>query len=353
MHKDLSYNAEVLKRQLVKMKKTMLAAVFEGQEKLSIKEVLVPEIEKEDDVIIKVIATGICGTDLHILYDNSTPFVRPDSILGHEMVGEAVKTGKMVKNVSPGDRVVIDPNEYCGYCDCCRMNLFSLCTNKKQIFGTFSEFTKASSKIVFKISDNVEPETACLVEPLANVINGAVKLKIQPWESVFIFGGGPIGLMFSKFLDIQGALKILISETSKYRRRFAEGFGADIILDPLNDSYPDIMESIKKTGVAAVIDTVGLFCNEGIKMVRKGGRILLFSTYNMNCEIPQFDITFKEISLLGSLGPGSYFLQAIKLLEAKPEEFSALVTHVYKLENILEGFDVLKTQQAMKVIIKP
>lgn len=193
------------------MLKQMLAAVFEGEGKLNLKKVPIPSIENEKDVIIKVDSVSICGTDVHIVEVPPGFIAKPNTILGHEISGNVIEFGKGVKNLLKGDRVVINPNEFDCNCDYCKMNLFNQCRNLKalgiSVDGGFAEYCRVSELVCHKIFPSISSDVAAFAEPLACVISGTDKIKLQPGESVIIFGAGPIGMLFLKMLKREVHLK--------------------------------------------------------------------------------------------------------------------------------------------------
>ena len=198
--------------------KRMWGAIIDDVGKLTLKEVPTPVIEKDDDVIIRVKSCGICGTDLIILKEPKEFGFKPNTILGHEISGTVESIGNGIKNLKTGDSVVIEPNKYCDVCHFCKMNLRNLCdywpnhAMGVNVHGGFAKYCKTSEKLCHKISSKVSFNEAAFTEVLADVLNGAQKVKIQPWESVVILGGGSVGITFLRIFKICGAAKVILSE---------------------------------------------------------------------------------------------------------------------------------------------
>lgn len=287
------------------MVENMLAAVFEAEGKLTLKEVPVPLIQRDDDVLIEVRAVSICGTDVHIVEVPPGFIATPNTILGHELAGEVVAIGSGVKTLQTGDRVVVNPNDYCGTCQYCKINLPNQCENLAalgiHVNGGFAKYCRVSEKVCHKISSSVPPDIAAFAEPLACVINGTQKIRVQPGETVVVLGAGPIGLLFLQMFKASGASKVIVSETSEYRRGFAKDCGADMVVDPLTESLEEIVLKETGIGVDVVVDVVGSLMDQGIKLTRKGGKLLIFGVNTKAvAHIPQCEVTFKELQILGN-----------------------------------------------------
>ena len=198
------------------MKEKMLAAVFEGKGQLMLREVPVPQVEKANEVVLRVEAASICGSDVSILSIPSQHPANVNTILGHEFMGRVIETGKDVKHVEKGDTVVAAPNLSCGLCRYCRKGMPDMCDNFTTlgifVDGGFAEYSKTPAKALHKISNRVSPEQAILVEPLSCVVNAMNKLGIKPGEAIVILGAGPMGLLFVQMVKVAGASKIIVSE---------------------------------------------------------------------------------------------------------------------------------------------
>jgi 2-desacetyl-2-hydroxyethyl bacteriochlorophyllide A dehydrogenase len=340
------------------MKKKMKAAFFEGSGILKIKEIDVPEIIKPDDLILGIEVCSICGTDVHVLSVPPGYDMEPGNVLGHELVGKVVETGKGVINFKIGDRVVVNPNEYCGKCRYCLMNYTNQCENIIPMGlggeGGFAEYIRVSEKMAHKISDELPSEIAAFAEPLACAVNGINKIRVNPGESVTVIGGGPIGLLFVQLMKASGAYPIIVSEPNELRREYAKKSGADFAVNPLNTDLEQFV--LEKTGIGSdfAIDVVGSQINEGLKAIRKGGKVLLFGVNKMaKPEIVQSLITLKEASILGTWLANATFEKAVKILESGVLNLEELITHVLSLERLEEGIELLRKGEGIEIIIDP
>jgi len=341
------------------MSEKMMAAVFKGNGVLSVESVDVPKIKNRDEVLFKVEACSICGTDVHILEVPPAGFdVEPGLILGHEIVAEIVDIGSGVTTLKPGDRVVVEPNDYCGVCEYCLKGLTNHCANQISLGvnknGGFAEYVIVTEKVAHKISDSLPTNIAVFAEPLACVVNGFQKINTMPGQSAFVIGAGPIGLIFVQMLKAAGVHPIIVSEPMQLRREYAVKCGADYVFNPLEKDAGEFVSSITGIGPDVVIDVVGSQMSEAIRTVRKGGKVLLFG-FNTKAEpkVIQHQIVLKEIQLLGTWIAKSTFPAAVQILEKRTLDLEKLITHIMPLSRIQEGISLLARGEGLEIIITP
>lgn len=342
----------------------MLAAVFEGNGKLVLQERPKPVITKEDQVLIKVTGTGICGTDLHILQVPAAHPATVGAILGHEFTGIVAEVGSAVKGYQPGDTVLIDPHPGCGQCPQCQAGHPDQCiplykNGHCQTIGIFSDGAYASYAIVpkyslCKISPKVPSHIAALAEPLSCVVSATQKLKVQPGDTVVILGAGPIGLLFTCMLKACGAAKVIVSEVSEYRRKVALECGATLTVNPKNENLEEIV--IRETGAGAdvVVEAVGPLIDQTLKLVRPGGKVLQFGHDELaRPAIQVAEIVRKEITIHGAF-IGKFCLEKVaRIIESGALPLDKVVSHRLPLSKIHEGIELLRKQQGLKIIIYP
>jgi len=341
------------------MAKKMMAAVFKGNGVLSVEPVDVPEIKNGDEVLLEVEACSICGTDVHILEVPPAGFdVEPGLILGHEIVARVVDTGNRVKTLKPGDRVVVEPNDYCCVCGYCLKGLTNHCENQTSLGvnknGGFAEYVIVTEKTAHKISDDLPTNIAVFAEPLACVVNGFQKINAVPGQSAFVIGAGPIGLIFVQMLKASGFYPVIVSEPMQWRREYAKKCGADYVFNPMEVDAGEFVSSITGIGADVVIEVVGSQLADGIRAVRRGGKVLVFG-FNTKAEpkIIQHHIVLKEIQLLGTWIAKSSFPAAVQILEKRILDLEKLITHVLPLNRIHEGISSLAKGEGIEVIITP
>ena len=336
----------------------MRAAIFEREGVLTLKEVEKPKIQKPDDIIGEIQVCSICGTDVHMTNVPAGYPATPGTILGHELVAKVVETGAGVKNFKIGDRFVVNPNEYCGTCGYCRKNLPNECEHILamgiDVDGGFAEYVRVSEKMAFKIPDDMPDSIAAFAEPLACVINGSRKIRVNPSESVVVIGAGPIGMLFIQLMKACGAYPVISVEPNPIRRDYALKCGADYALDPIHqDTKAEVMR-ITGIGSDYAIDVVGSQMMVAIDLIRKGGSCLLFGNNAKAAPtVVQSQITYKEARVLGTWLANASFDQAVKMLASGALNLEFLVTHTLPLEEIHEAIDLLRRGEGVEVLVDP
>lgn len=335
----------------------MLAAVFEGEGRLSLKQVPVPAIQKPDDVLLQVEGAGICGTDVHILEVPPGHPATPGAILGHEYVGQVLAVGAGVKNLRPGDRVVVAPNLYCGLCAYCRAGRPNQCqdftTLGIYLNGGFARYNVAPERACHKIKPDLPTDEAVFTELLSCVIGGTERVRLQPGESVAVLGAGPVGLMFALAFKAAGAGKLIVTDVSPYRLEFARRIGVDAALD----AHGDIVTAIRNLtagGADVVVDAVGSLFPQAVPVATKGGKIVLFGmNQQARPTVSQYDVTRNELTVYGTFIGINTFPVAIKMLESGVLRPSVLISHRLPLARIAEGIELLRRGEAIKVVVTP
>ncbi len=336
----------------------MLAAVFEGEGRLAVKEMPQPRITREDDVLLRVGAVGICGSDLHVLEVPPGHPATPGTILGHEYVADVVESGPAAPDLQPGDRVVVDPNVTCGHCAYCRLGHPNVCLNMTTLgiftHGGMAPSNVAPARALHKISPTVPLEEAVLAEPLSCVVNGMQKLAPQVGEAGLILGAGPIGLLFIAMLKAAGVRPIFVAEIAPYRAEFARELGADEVIDPRAVDLVSAVQDRTGIGVDIAVDAVGSLAIPALQAVRRAGRVLLFGI-NSEAEatLRQYEITRYEKRILASFIAFHSFPAAIRILEQGLIPARRFITHRLDLREVGTGLDLLRRGEAVKVVITP
>jgi 2-desacetyl-2-hydroxyethyl bacteriochlorophyllide A dehydrogenase len=340
------------------MLETMQGIVFRGEGRWGLENLPAPRIQALDDVLLKVDRASVCGTDIHILATPPGHPATPGSILGHEYVATVREMGPGVRDLQPGERVVIDPNITCGTCEYCRLGLSNACANMTTLgifrHGGLAEFSLAPAKALHRIDPAVPLDRATLAEPLACVLHAFEKAALIPGESVAILGAGPIGLLFAMLFKAGGAGKILIVEPVTFRRKMAEQFSVDYALDPADRDIAAEVRAVTRIGADVVVDAAGTLLPEAVNLVRRGGRVLLFGmNQHANRAVNQYLVTRHEISILGSFIQRTAFPKVVKILEAGLLPVEKLVTHRLALADMHSGLEAMKKGQAIKVVVSP
>jgi len=318
----------------------------------------VPKIEKSDDVLLKVEAASICGTDVHILHVPPGHPATVGAILGHEYVGEVLAVGDSRGGFRPGDKVAVDPNVTCGHCPNCQLGRHNMCQNMTTlgifIHGGFAPFNVAPARQLHKYDKKLQPELAVFAEPLACVVNAFKKIGLFPGEGVVVLGAGPIGQYFIQLSKAAGAGKIVAVEPNAWRRKFAKGSGADVLIDPTEKDLPKLVAKIFPAGPEVVIDAVGSLAESAVALAGRGGRIMLFGQNALaRASIAQNIITRNELTVMGSYIARHTFPEAVRLLETGKVNVKPLITHRLKLSEIKKGIAAMEKGRAIKAIVFP
>jgi L-iditol 2-dehydrogenase len=340
------------------MAETMLAAVFEGVGQLTLKDMPIPKIARPDQVKIEIEAIGICGTDVHICAVPPAVPATVGTILGHEFVGVVVDKGADVTHLKVGDRVVANPNDYCGNCVYCRMERPNMCENMGMIglhvHGGFAKYIVVSGKLAFKIADSVPVDQGAFAEMLADVVNGTSKAALRPGESAVVIGAGPIGQLYAQMFRVAGASKVILADTAPYRLDYSRKMGFDLVVDPSKEDFKQYVLAQTGIGADVVVDAVGSALATAIDVAAKGARVIAFGL-NMAAiaQFQQFQITGKELSVLGAWLANSTFPPAIKILESGALNIDGLISHTMPLTDIHQGLALLRNREALKIVVHP
>ena len=341
----------------------MKASVCYKQNDLRTEDLPIPEIS-DNEVLIKMLACGLCGTDIQKIRGDS---VNKPTVLGHEVVGEIVKKGKNVSKFEIGDRVITAIHVPCFTCHYCNKGHYTICeqfrTNNIDP-GGFAEFIRIPelhlNHLTHKVSNNVTDEEATLIEPIACCLHGLKQADIRPNDSVLIMGAGTIGILHAQLAKIKGANKVIVSDMSEFKLQKALNVGCDYAI---NIKEKNIIDEVNKItdgqGVDVIVIAAGVssLVADAVNMVRRAGKIIVFSGFDKNKSVT-LDVSrfFKdEISIIGTYSVTPYeFPEALDLLEKRKLNTKEMITHVYPLNKLSEAIDISTNpeQPVLKVIIK-
>lgn len=339
----------------------MKAAVFYGKEEIRVESI--PDFTpKAGEVMIRVKACGVCGTDMHI-YEGAEGAAKttPPTILGHEFSGEVYAIGPDVTSVKAGDRVCIDPNDMCGECWYCRIGKGHFCENMVGIGtttnGGFAEYCVVREKQIYKIPDNLSYEEAAFAEPLACCLHGLDMIQLCPGQTVLIIGGGTIGLIMLQLVKLSGTARIILAEPIAAKRKKAKTLGADIVIDPLKVNLHEIMEKHSIYTIDASIECVGNVktMQYAIDHTGKGGTVMLFglTAPGDRMEILPFELFKNELSVKASFINPYTQTRAIALLGQRKIDVKSLITDIVPLEDINDIFEKQAYRGRGKIIVRP
>ncbi len=333
----------------------MLGAVFYGDGRIELKDVREPE-PAEDEAILKVMATSICGSDVHIRHGTYPSGVKYPLIPGHEVAGEVVKIGSRVRNVKPGDRVVIEPHTGCGICPNCNRGYYSYClyygTELDRVIGFtvnggYAEYVAVPARNLHKLPEGVSYEVGTLITTAGTSMFGIEEIGIGGGDTVAVLGTGPVGLLALQIAKAMGAGEVIVTGRRDERLNFAKELGADKVVNIAKQDFVEaILEMTDGFGADVVIETAGVTENfaKSIDIVKKGGRVLLLGFFSgQKTTIDADKVILHGITIKGTRGEAQVALERVlKLFEAGKLKLEPLITHRYKLTEIEKAFETVE-----------
>lgn len=328
----------------------MLAAVYDGKGLTLREDIALPKL-KDTDVLIKVKAAGICGTDLSIL--KGTYQIPVPRVLGHEFSGVVFEVGKKVTEFRVGDRVTSEINISCGSCYFCKTNQRTQCTAVRAIGiyedGAFAKYVKVPQSNLHNILD-IPFEEATFIEPLAAAIQTFEMAPLQESDiTVVIIGAGKLGLLLLQLVKNKGRKAIIVGRS---HLAIAKNLGADLTISIEKDPVKKVMDETK-IGADVVIEATGTpeSLDLAMSLVRSRGTINLKSTHGIRSMTDLTQIVVRELKLQGSrCGP---FPPAIQLLQEGKVQVKDLISATFPLTQIQEAIDAATTSENIKIIILP
>ena len=346
------------------MAKTMMAVVKpQAAPGADIREVKVPEYGRTD-VLVKVKAASICGTDLHIYeWDRwAQNRIHPPLIPGHEFCGEVVAYGDEVTSVKEGDFVSAEMHVACGKCLQCRTGEAHICQHVKIIGvdadGAFAQYVVIPETNIWKLDAAIPQEYASILDPLGNAVHTVLAGEIAA-KTVAITGCGPIGLFAIAVARAVGATTVFAIEVNEHRRRVAKQMKADYALDPSKEDVTAIvMEKTGGLGVDVVLEMAGHpdAIRTAFDIVRRGGRISLLGLTAKPISLNfSEDIIFKGITIQGINGRRMYqtWFQMTALLKAGKLDLHPVITDKIPMTDFSKAMERLKTGEASKILVYP
>ncbi len=331
----------------------MLAVVVNKPGDVEVKEVPNPTAGP-GQVLLKVNACGICGTDIHVIAGEFPPVKYP-IIIGHEFGGEVVDVGEGVVGVEVGDRVGVDPTLNCGECYFCQRGMGNLCERWNAIGvadypgGGFSEYIAVPARTLYPLPDDMSWAEAALIEPVSCVVRGFHRLSPQVGESYLIYGAGPMGLLNAQVARFNGASQVAIVDINRSRLdRAHDVFGFDL----LGASFDEVRFHAPR-GFDNVIEATGVtkIAEMAIDAVKRRGKLLLFGVCppGEKACYDAYRIYNEEITILGSMAVLNSYGPAIDILAAGAVNAEAMVTHMYPLEKFDEAVQTVRAGSGLKV----
>ncbi len=319
----------------------------------------IPELDGHQ-VLIRIKASYICGSDLHI-YKDRHPAVKPPVTIGHEFAGEVVKTGAMVSNVKIGDRVTVEPVVACGTCSACRHGDYGYCENISFTYrcgdGSMADYFVGKDERVYKLPDGMSYEEGALTEPMAVALHAVKRADVRLGDKVVVIGAGAIGIFVAAICRYMGAAQVVVSDFSEFRLAVAGQMGATRTVCASKENLEEAISGMSDgKGFDKAFECVGMeqTFNQAVRSVRTNGLVTDIGIFEK--QQVSFDASLlvkKEIRIQGSQGYCWDFEDAIRLvrdLKVKP-----LITHRFPLERLQEAFDTALSidSNAIKVCLIP
>ncbi len=343
----------------------MKALVLEQYNQLDYEDVPEPKIGSED-VLIRVAACGICGSDIHGM-DGSTGRRIPPIIMGHEAAGVIALSGSAVTGWREGDRVTFDSTIYCGRCDYCRRGDINCCDNRRVVgvscadyrqHGAFAEYVAVPHHIVYRLPERLSFERAALVEPLSIAVHSVNITPVTLNDSAVVVGTGMVGLLVVQVLRASGCGRIIAVDIDRDRLSLASRLGAD---QGLPADSPDILQQILRAtgarGADLVFDVVGLAetVRLAVLSARKGGIVTLVGNLAQTVELPLQAVVTRGLTLLGSLASRGEYPAALEMIERGAVNVDALISATAPLADGAGWFQRLYNRERglLKVLLIP
>jgi L-iditol 2-dehydrogenase len=338
----------------------MQALMYDGPWQMPLREIEAP-VAGADDVIVKVEAVGICGSDVHG-YTGSTGRRTPGIVMGHEVSGTISAIGAAVRGYQVGDRVIVQPQTTCGACRMCLAGRSNICEKRTMIgmhtHGAYAEAVRVPQQQLFRMPEGLSWEYGALVEPLAVTLHAVNCTPLNLTESVVIVGAGPIGLLAMLGARLKGAGTIIVTDRSKHRLALAKQLGADITVNVAEeDAVAAVHAATGGRGAHAAIEAVGITptVQQALAVTRIGGHVTWIGNSAPEVTINMQHVVTREITIRGVYGFGDEFEQAITALSSGKLNVAPLIEQVAPLAEGPQLFhDLAKgSLEAVKVLLRP
>ncbi len=337
----------------------MLQEVMEEPGKIVIKEIPIP-IPDRGEVLIKVMRMGICGSDIHV-YHGTHPFTSYPITQGHEISGVIESLGSDVENLQIGQKVVIEPQYYCGECHPCRNGRYNLCESLKvmgfQTTGAASEYFSLPKDKVTLIPDIMTFEEGAMMEPLAVAVHAVKRYENIQGAKVAVIGSGPIGVLVAQAAKAFGAAEVMITDISDYRLSLAKQCGIDKTVNTKNiDFNQGLIDSFGIDKADVIYECAGteITMNEAVQSARKGSVIILVAVFDKPAKIDLATLNDHELDLNTTMMyRHEDFVDAIRLVSQDKISLSPLMTKTFSMGDFAGAYEYIDThrEECMKVFI--
>ncbi len=319
-----------------------------------------------DEVLIRVSACGICGSDVHG-YDGSSGRRIPPIVMGHEAAGFVAAVGAAVSRVSQGDRVTFDSTVSCGACDYCRRGEINLCDNRKVLgvscgdyrrAGAFAEFVTVPERIVHRLPESLAFPEAAMLEAVSVALHAVALSQAAPGQTALVLGAGMIGLLTLQALQVAGCSRVYIADVDASRLKLATSLGATaVLLATGTELAAQISGFTQGRGVDVALEAVGINATVGaaVDCVRKGGTVTLIGNISPEVTLPLQKVVTRQIRMQGSCASAGDYPRAIELVSGGRIKVKPLISAIAPLEDGPHWFERLYSREPnlMKVVLTP
>jgi len=343
----------------------MKALVLKEYRRFAVEDFAVPDLPP-GEVLVRVRACGICGSDVHGM-DGSSGRRIPPIVMGHEAAGEIAKIGSGVTGWKTGDRVTFDSTIYCGGCWYCRRGKINLCENRRVLgvscgeyrrHGAFAEFVAVPQRILYRLPDNLSFEQAAMVEAVSIAVHAVKRTPLSEDASVVVVGTGMIGLLVVQVLRATGCKQIIAIDLEEDKLRLAKKLGAT---HPIKADEPDLPGKIRALtagrGADAAFEVVGLpqTVKTAIESVRKGGSVTLVGNLKPQVDLPLQAVVTRELTLIGTCASAGEYPECLDLIASGKINVTEFISATPPLEEGARWFERLYAGEKglMKVLLKP
>jgi threonine dehydrogenase-like Zn-dependent dehydrogenase len=301
----------------------------------------------EGEALVRIAATAVCHTDLD-MYTGGPKNLRYPIVLGHESTGVVEALGSAAPGLEPGTPVIINPVITCGRCDCCERGWEHLCRNAglfgREVEGSLCDYVRIPTRYLYALPAALPLAAATLIETLATVRHAQVRARLQPGESVVVFGQGATGLLHTRLAVLSGCNPVIAVSRSRWKLDRAMAMGAhDAVMAAVEEAAAEVIRLTHGLGADVVIDTAGGAgtLKAGIDMLRPGGRLCTFSlSHEPVSGVSAFPLYYKEASIIGSRALTSVDIEAsIPLVANGDIDVSGFVSTVYPLQQAPAAFE--------------
>jgi L-iditol 2-dehydrogenase len=331
---------------------------------LEVRDIPVPTL-RPDELLVRVAACGICGSDVHG-YDGSSGRRIPPIVMGHEAAGVVEVSGKDISDFHPGDRVTFDSTVYCGACPSCLRGEVNLCDHREVLgvscgdyrrAGAFAEFVAVPARISYHLPDNLAFHEAAILEAVSVALHAVSLVPIRPASTALVLGAGTIGLLLQQALKVAGCSRVFVTDVDATRLKLSEQLGATAVLKSGPDLVPKLMDLTKGIGVDIAVEAVGITptISLAVDCARKGGTVLLVGNITPEVNIPLQKVVSRQIRLQGSCASAGEYPKAIELMSTGRIKVGPLITARASLDQGPQWFERLHSHEPnlMKVVLEP